>query len=532
MRPLFIIPASGLVPAELASDFGATLSALVPIGGRPSLEHILERIGRHAEAVVTVAQGDPYVPRLISEWEGTSHTVPCSPHHSLADVLRHSLDRCLELDPAREIVIILSDTLADVDLPPDSIGVRSTHEAFRYTTVEVSSGGCSFEPTNSPKSNHTACVGVFRLQDPLLFRSLLRDDFFQALAQYSACRPLELHEVDEWHDLGHLNSYYRYRRQSYLSRHFNSLRLTPSNTVIKESADIEKMTAEFTWYRALPPALAIHAPRCLSLRVEGDRASYEMEHVPLPTVGEQLVWGRLSPDYWDDFFRSLDRLLRHFWAGGDRGTAKRVVEAASRHMYVDKTTSRVQHFLQTSNGRRYAGETTVDGEVWPSLADAVDQAVQRAEDLNLFDGNRWTTMHGDLFPGNLFFDPRADRVVAIDPRGSFGTAGIDGDPLYDLAKLSHSFLGRYDFLIARLFDVELTPSSSTVAIAQPDALPSIESLFAAHLAVWAESLGVEVKAVRAAEALLFFSALPLHEEDPMRQHAFIAQGLKALAAAS
>ena len=42
----------------------------------------------------------------------------------------------------------------------------------------------------------------------------------------------------------------------------------------------------------------------------------------------------------------------------------------------------------------------------------------------------------------------------IDPRGSFGEYKIHGDKNYDIAKLQHSILGDYDFILNNLFDIE------------------------------------------------------------------------------
>ena len=48
------------------------------------------------------------------------------------------------------------------------------------------------------------------------------------------------------------------------------------------------------------------------------------------------------------------------------------------------------------------------------------------------------TMHGDLHLGNVIYDPYADRITLIDPRGKYGEwVTRAGDSLYDLAKMSH-----------------------------------------------------------------------------------------------
>jgi len=60
-------------------------------------------------------------------------------------------------------------------------------------------------------------------------------------------------------------------------------------------------------------------------------------------------------------------------------------------------------------------------------------------------------IHGDLCFSNILYDFRSAVCKFIDPRGSFGTAGVIGDPRYDVAKLYHSVYGLYDFITNDLF---------------------------------------------------------------------------------
>ncbi|MDF4350792.1 capsular biosynthesis protein, partial [Vibrio parahaemolyticus] len=66
-------------------------------------------------------------------------------------------------------------------------------------------------------------------------------------------------------------------------------------------------------------------------------------------------------------------------------------------------------------------------------------------------------MHGDLCFSNILYDFRAKKIKVIDPRGITpeGVKTIYGDLKYDLAKLSHSILGLYDYIIAGYFSVDI-----------------------------------------------------------------------------
>ena len=64
-------------------------------------------------------------------------------------------------------------------------------------------------------------------------------------------------------------------------------------------------------------------------------------------------------------------------------------------------------------------------------------------------------VHGDLCLSNILYDLRSRICKLLDPRGSFGAAGIYGDPRYDVAKLYHSIYGLYDFITNDLFHVSI-----------------------------------------------------------------------------
>jgi hypothetical protein len=104
---------------------------------------------------------------------------------------------------------------------------------------------------------------------------------------------------------------------------------------------------------------------------------------------------------------------------------------------------------------------------------------------------------------------------------------IFGDLRYDLAKFSHSIVGRYDQIIAgrysmpeadgRRFCIELEPAAHHTWLEED--LASFE----------VGGRAANDRAVRAATVSLFLSMLPLHADRPDRQQAFIANALRLYA---
>jgi hypothetical protein len=141
--------------------------------------------------------------------------------------------------------------------------------------------------------------------------------------------------------------------------------------------------------------------------------------------------------------------------------------------------------------------------------------------------NHYTICHGDFCFSNILYDSRVQCLKLIDPRGLDveGKQSIFGDKRYDLAKLYHSIIGLYDFIIAGRFNYSQSSDGSQF-IFEPLCSPQqaqIEQLFLDM--VIAES-GISHSEILAINVHLFLSMLPLHYDRPDRQSAMIANAYR------
>ena len=133
-------------------------------------------------------------------------------------------------------------------------------------------------------------------------------------------------------------------------------------------------------------------------------------------------------------------------------------------------------------------------------------------------------MHGDFCFSNMLFDLRTDRIVLIDPRGLIGDeVTIYGDIRYDIAKLGHSVLGRYDQIMTEGLRAGGSGADLTLEIPVDRRRDWLEEMF---LAAQVADLSFDAAEVKAALVSLFLSMIPLHAEDPARQTALFANGLR------
>ena len=133
--------------------------------------------------------------------------------------------------------------------------------------------------------------------------------------------------------------------------------------------------------------------------------------------------------------------------------------------------------------------------------------------------------HGDFCFSNILFEKSIGLMRLIDPRGAATADELYMDPLYDVAKLSHSILGHYDLINNGLFELrvenELQLNLSTY---EPANAAALRRAFKTRLT----EHGYDESQVRLYEVSLFLSMVPLHMDLPVKALAFILNGSKIL----
>lgn len=120
------------------------------------------------------------------------------------------------------------------------------------------------------------------------------------------------------------------------------------------------------------------------------------------------------------------------------------------------------------------------------------------------------------------FDFRADNIKTYDPRGIdfLNTITPFGDKRYDYAKLMHSFVGLYDFIVSGFYECKITESNIYFSIYESDRLKHIQEMF---IDIFCPNNTKEIYAIM---IHLFLSALPLHNDDAQRQNALFANAFR------
>ena len=196
-----------------------------------------------------------------------------------------------------------------------------------------------------------------------------------------------------------------------------------------------------------------------------------------------------------------------------------------KEIYLEKTKARLRQLKNTGLSSALDEPVIfINGKAYrnlPLLKNNLFHLIKK----ELLESKDFSITHGDLCFSNILFDPNYYIFKLIDPRGSFGDIGIYGDPRYDIAKLRHSIVGMYDFMVAGFFDLRQQANNNfSFKINSINSAITLEKYF--DLCV--EKFAYKLSEIKLIEALFFLTMIPLHSESLPRQKAFYLTAIKKL----
>lgn len=244
-----------------------------------------------------------------------------------------------------------------------------------------------------------------------------------------------------------------------------------------------------------------------------ENASYTMERLHMTDLAIKWVHGSMEEE---EFEELLDK---YFYFFGNRHakvcTREKYVEIA-KALYEEKVKTRIcdlkgmKEFARIKTLLSVTDELDLDAlvEKYFLLKEKIEKRVIYPSELVIG--------HGDPCFANTLYNKSTKTLKFIDPKGVLTEEELWTNPYYDIAKLSHSICGNYDFFNNALFDVKIDSSFSYVLEIPFDNQRYVE-LFRKKL----EENGYDYLSVRIYEASLFLSMLPLHIDNPHKVFGFI-----------
>jgi hypothetical protein len=236
----------------------------------------------------------------------------------------------------------------------------------------------------------------------------------------------------------------------------------------------------------------------------------------------QWVHGAFTEPQFDQV---LGHLLHFVALRPRRDVGREATQRVADELYVDKLDARVAALLEMPAGLQVDALLEASGvpggvrAIQREYLDAYRLVTRRRRDREL------SVSHGDLCFSNILYSPSTQTFQLIDPRGADSEEEIYSDAYYDVAKLSHSVLGGYDFIMADLYELVHAEDLGVRVALEHAASDALRARFAAALG----EAGFDVALVRVCEASLFLSMLPLHIDAPKRVAALALRAREILA---
>ena len=290
---MIIIASAAYVDMEFRAEVGDLPPAMLPVGNKRLFEHQVDVLrDKFLDENIYLSLPEGYkLPKKdhlkILEYNIEVVVVPVDT--SLADSILYVINSVGEYEGG--VRLLHGDTLI-YDLPSgiDVIAVSKTSDDYNW---EIESIGLNEE---------TVWSGFFSFRTPkLLIKSLTvsRGSFVDAIRLYNVHSQMDVIELFEWLDFGHINNYFKSRSKINTQRHFNEIKIDDGK-VIKSSNNSVKISAERKWFRSVPPEIRYYTPQVIGQGnlISGDEYYEALSSVegvnPLSKIGDIITLYRGS----------------------------------------------------------------------------------------------------------------------------------------------------------------------------------------------------------------------------------------------
>ena len=510
-----LITAAKYVNPELEAEFGKIPPAFLPLGGRRLYEYQVKLLKLLDDKIVlSVPESFEITPSDQKKMEDIGlETIHVPDRLSLGESVVYALNTLLPISD--EIRIIHGDTffgnLQD-NLAKDSLLVSNVENSYDWTYL-ITNEKPVFDMKGLEKLEEiedSIVSGFFNFSNVYeLIKCIVKADysFIKGISLYSQTYKLCAIHNSTWLDFGLASSYYHSRKSITTERAFNSL-VIDNGYVTKCSEQSNKLDAEINWFKNFPDDLSLYIPR---FKMISDQSScYQTEYLYLSTLSELYVFGKLPEYVWKQIFLSAKIFL-------DKLHKNRMEVPGNNFNYKEKTLERLRIFSRES-AIDLDREWTFNETILPSINKIVEEL-----DIYLVGSEKRSTfIHGDICFSNTMYDFRSNQIKVFDPRGMDFSNKITvyGDPDYDYAKMMHSVIGLYDFIISGFYSCAINKYTIEFHI---DIVDEIKKIQTNYVTVFGEQ---KLEIHYAIMVHLFLSMLPLHNDNEEKQFALLANAFR------
>lgn len=318
-------------------------------------------------------------------------------------------------------------------------------------------------------------------------------------------------EIEGMIDIGIIGNFIQCIAGNFDSRYFNSLKGN-EYTIVKSSSNKRKIEAEYKFYHLLPDDMKFWFVMPFDYRESKESASYTMERLYMTDLAIKWVHGSMGLE---EFEKLMDKYFYFFTSRHKRVCSKEKYNITADNLYVEKLKSRINDLKQMNEYGRIKAMLEATGSSIDLIMDKyfkLKNTIESRVEYKYIE----VIGHGDPCFANAMYNKSTNMLKFIDPKGAMDESELWTNPYYDLAKLSHSVCGRYDFFNNALFEIRVDTSFGYNLD-----IPFDNRMYMDIFKKKTEENGFNYLSVRIYEASLFISMLPLHIDNPHKVFGFI-----------
>ena len=460
---------------ELGTSYAKTL---LPFNGIPIIQQIIERLLPNFDEIRIVVNSDSaQLEKFLTTLDTGKICIIKIPSHGPQGPGRSFMEAVYGNEDY--IFLHLSDVIFDFDFTDfsgDWVTSMPVNDPSRWCMINEAS-----EMLDKPftcQDGYQAITGAYSFSNPTDLQKACKAAFdvvtdgefqlSQIFEHYNVIHKFELnsHNSEDLLDFGTIEEYFK-NNNSNLSRYFNEIKF--GRDVVQKSSKTfgNKLLNEALWLKYAPRELQPFLPKVYDIDFKGP--AYEMERIHSVKLRDLFIYLDRRVATWKPIFSEINLFL----------DSCKIIK--------------------------------IESNFWREVC---NKTLLRRPDLESFTLELWDTVllskhqnhgslyHGDLHFNNMFFDFSRRKLTLIDPRGEFY-----GHWLYDVSKLMHSAIGKFDFIDSKLFN-----QNDDFIKVYSAGTETVEKLFTESIL---DKLSkAELRLVYKTTASLFASMQPLHKDSP------------------
>jgi len=513
MSEVLILAAGSIKHKFNFIKFGFSSPALLPINTRTTVSYILDFYLEKDITINLAINKDDYEEvknELIYYIDKINFILI-----EKSDSVIQTLDIALNKISSNDVIINLVTTIPTKLISKDSYFLsKEIMQTKEYSLVYEN----NFYYKGNKLHKGYAFTGVFRTSKENIKNAInkvgYKNDLMYIVENLENLKDKLEPEFIEWIDVGHEVNYYKAKNLLISSRSFNNIQVIDKKGIlIKTSENISKFSDEIEYISMLPSDIQVYFPRIILK----DNNQVKMEYYGYPTLAEYMLYWKIDNTYWNNIFNAIENILDDF-----SNFKYSIGFNAYFDFYYKKLISRLEDFKKQINyAFLFEDYLVINNEKYKNIKLLQKRIKQKI--IDLYDENDFNIMHGDLCFNNILYDIYSNTIRLIDARGSFAYCkGIYGDRKYDIAKLTHSIIGQYDYIVNNIFKVRIDENKIFYTIPKRKNYDYLKELNLKLI----EKYNYSYKDIKFLMGLLFVSMCPLHSDNIDRQITMYAHGIK------